>query len=146
EDGSYKFIEEYLEGFEVIRYDVQEVKNIFLTKKFSDDNTHLCFAGHIDVVPAGDGWSYDAFVPRIENDRIFGRGAQDMKSGVAAFITAVKDATYFKGRLSILLTSDEEGDAIDGTIKMLQHLKEINLLPQFCIVAEPTCDKILEIR
>lgn len=142
EDGSYKFIEEYLEGFEVVRYDVQEVKNIFLTKKFSDDNIHLCFAGHIDVVPAGDGWSYDAFVPRIENDRIFGRGAQDMKSGVAAFITAVKDAAYFKGRLSILLTSDEEGDAIDGTIKMLQHLKEINLLPQFCIVAEPTCDKI----
>lgn len=142
EDGSYKFIEEYLEGFEVVRYDVQEVKNIFLTKKFSDDDIHLCFAGHIDVVPAGDGWSYDAFIPRIENDRIFGRGAQDMKSGVAAFITAVKDAAYFKGRLSILLTSDEEGDAIDGTIKMLQHLKEINLLPQFCIVAEPTCDKI----
>ncbi len=142
EDGSYKFIEEYLEGFEVVRYDVQEVKNIFLTKKFSDDNIHLCFAGHIDVVPAGDGWSYDAFIPRIENDRIFGRGAQDMKSGVAAFITAVKDTKDFKGRLSILLTSDEEGDAIDGTIKMLQHLKEINLLPQFCIVAEPTCDKI----
>lgn len=142
EDGSYKFIEEYLEGFEVIRYNVEEVKNIFLTKKFNDDNIHLCFAGHIDVVPAGDGWNYDAFIPRIENDRIFGRGAQDMKSGVAAFITAVKDTKDFKGRLSILLTSDEEGDAIDGTIKMLQHLKEINLLPQFCIVAEPTCDKI----
>lgn len=142
EDGSYEFIEKYLDGFEVIRHDVNEVKNIFLTKKFSDDDTHLCFAGHIDVVPAGDGWDYDAFVPRIENNKIIGRGAQDMKSGVAAFITAVKDATYFKGRLSILLTSDEEGDATDGTVKMLQQLKEINLLPQFCIVAEPTCDKI----
>lgn len=142
EDGSYEFIEKYLDGFEVIHHDVNEVKNIFLTKKFSDDDIHLCFAGHVDVVPAGDGWDYDAFVPRVENNKIIGRGAQDMKSGVAAFITAVKDATYFKGRLSILLTSDEEGDAIDGTVKMLQHLKEINLLPQFCIVAEPTCDKI----
>lgn len=142
EDGSYEFIEKYLDGFEVVRHDINEVKNIFLTKKFSDDDIHLCFAGHIDVVPAGDGWDYDAFVPRVENNKIIGRGAQDMKSGVAAFITAVKDATYFKGRLSILLTSDEEGDAVHGTVEMLKHLKEINLLPQFCIVAEPTCDKI----
>ncbi len=142
EDGSYAFLQEYLDDFEVIHYDVNEVKNIFLTKKFSDDDTHLCFAGHIDVVPAGDGWSYDAFVPRIENARIYGRGAQDMKSGVAAFVTAVKDAAYFKGRLSVLLTSDEEGDAKYGTVEMLKHLKEKDLLPQYCIVAEPTCDKV----
>lgn len=142
EDGAYSFLEEYLDDFEVIRHDVNEVKNIFLTKKFSDDDIHLCFAGHIDVVPAGDGWNYDAFVPRIENARIYGRGAQDMKSGVAAFVAAVKDAKYFKGRLSILLTSDEEGDAKYGTIEMLKHLKEKGLLPQYCIVAEPTCDKV----
>ncbi|MDD5359210.1 MAG: succinyl-diaminopimelate desuccinylase [Sulfurovaceae bacterium] len=142
EDGSFEFIKEYLDGFEVICYDINEVKNIFLTKKFSADDTHLCFAGHIDVVPVGDGWSHDAFTPIVEKDRIFGRGAQDMKSGVAAFISAVKDTNDFKGRLSILLTSDEEGDAVYGTVEMLKHLKEINLLPQFCIVAEPTCDKI----
>jgi succinyl-diaminopimelate desuccinylase len=142
EDGAYEFIKDYLNDFEALDHDVGGVKNIFLTKKFSDDDIHLCFAGHIDVVPAGEGWSYDAFVPRIEEGRIFGRGAQDMKSGVSAFLAAVKDTNDFKGRLSILLTSDEEGEAKYGTVEMLRYLQNIDLLPQYCIVAEPTCDKI----
>ncbi len=141
DDGAYTFLESYLDDFEVIRYDVKEVKNIFFTKKFSDDALHLCFAGHIDVVPPGEGWDSNPFVPKIEQERIFGRGAQDMKSGVAAFMTAVKETKNFKGRLSILLTSDEEGDAKYGTIEMLKHLHKIDLLPNYCVVAEPTCSQ-----
>jgi len=139
--GSLKFIETYFEGFEVTYVNKEGVKNLFLTKKFSE-GPHLCFAGHVDVVPAGDGWDTDPFVPVIKEGKIYARGSQDMKSGVAAFVQAVKDVDHFEGRLSILLTSDEEGDAKYGTVIMLEHLKEIDLLPDYCIVAEPTCESV----
>jgi succinyl-diaminopimelate desuccinylase len=137
--GSLKFIEDYLDGYEVTYVNKEGVKNLFLTKKFSD-GPHLCFAGHVDVVPAGDGWETNPFVPVIKEGKIYARGAQDMKSGVAAFVQACREADHFEGRLSILLTSDEEGDATYGTQIMLEHLKEIDLLPESCIVAEPTCE------
>jgi succinyl-diaminopimelate desuccinylase len=137
--GSLKFIEEYLEGYELTYINKEGVKNLFLTKKFSS-GPHLCFAGHVDVVPAGDGWYSDPFVPLIKDGRIYARGTQDMKSGVAAFVQVLKECKHFDGRLSILLTSDEEGDAKYGTVIMLEHLKKIDLLPDYCIVAEPTCE------
>jgi succinyl-diaminopimelate desuccinylase len=135
------FIQDYLDDFEAIRVDRGGVKNLFLTKKFGKGE-HLCFAGHVDVVPAGDGWDSDPFVPKIEDKKIYARGAQDMKSGVAAFLYAIKETKEFNGRLSILLTSDEEGDAIYGTKIVLEELKKINLMPDYAIVAEPTCEKI----
>jgi len=138
--GSLKFIEEYLNGYEAIYVNEGGVKNLFLTKKFSEGE-HLCFAGHVDVVPAGGSWSTNPFVPVIKDGRVYARGTQDMKSGVASFVEVLKETEDFKGRLSILLTSDEEGDAEFGTVIMLKHLKKINLLPDFCIVAEPTCEK-----
>ena len=138
--GSLKYIETYLEGYEAIYYNKEGVKNLFLTKKFSDGE-HLCFAGHVDVVPAGSSWDTNPFVPVIKEGRIFARGTQDMKSGVAAFVQVLKETTDFQGRLSILLTSDEEGDAKYGTVVMLEHLKTLGLLPDYCIVAEPTCEK-----
>ncbi len=137
--GSLDFIAEYLSEYQAIRHDANGVKNLFLTKKFGEGE-HLCFAGHVDVVPPGEGWHSNPFVPRIEEGKIFARGAQDMKSGVAAFVQACKETTQFRGRLSLLLTSDEEGDALYGTQYMLAHLKEIGMLPQHCIVAEPTCE------
>ena len=137
--GSLKFIEEYLDGYEAIYVNKEGVKNLFLTKKFSE-GPHLCFAGHVDVVPAGDGWETNPFVPVIKEGNIYARGTQDMKSGVAAFMKVLKDTETFEGQLSILLTSDEEGDATYGTVIMLEHLKEIGLLPDYCIVAEPTCE------
>jgi len=139
--GSLKFIESYLEGYEAIYFNKGGVKNLFLTKKFSEGE-HLCFAGHVDVVPAGSSWKTNPFVPVIEKGRIYARGTQDMKSGVAAFVQVLKDTQNFEGRLSVLLTSDEEGDATYGTVIMLEHLKEIALLPDFCIVAEPTCETV----
>ena len=137
--GSLKYIESYLDGYEVIYFNKEGVKNLFLTKEFSKGE-HLCFAGHVDVVPAGSSWNTNPFVPLIKDSRIYARGTQDMKSGVAAFVQVLKKTDDFKGRLSILLTSDEEGDAEFGTVIMLEHLKELNLLPDYCVVAEPTCE------
>jgi len=134
-----EFIAAYLDGFEVIHLDREDVKNLFIYKKFSEGE-HLCFAGHVDVVPAGDGWKYDPYSATEEDGYIYGRGTQDMKSGVAAFTQAVKEAENFKGTLSLLLTSDEEGEAVNGTVKVLEYLKEHNLLPDVCVVAEPTCE------
>jgi len=137
--GSLEFIEDYLKDFESIWINEGGVKNLFLSKKFSDGD-HLCFAGHVDVVPAGDGWNSNPFIPKIEDGIIYARGTQDMKSGVASFVEAIKNSKNFQGTLSILLTSDEEGDATYGTQIMLKHLKKINFLPDYVIVAEPTCE------
>ncbi|MDD5405650.1 MAG: succinyl-diaminopimelate desuccinylase [Sulfurovaceae bacterium] len=141
DDGALSWIESYLSDYEALYHNKEGVKNLFLTKQFGKSDVHLCFAGHIDVVPAGDGWNSNPFVPMVENGMIYGRGTQDMKSGVAAFVQAAKDTKEFHGRLSLLLTSDEEGDATYGTQEMLRYLKSINLLPTHCIVAEPTCEK-----
>ena len=137
--GSLKFIEEYLDGYEAMYVNKEGVKNLFLSKKFGE-GPHLCFAGHVDVVPAGDGWDSNPFVPVIKEGNIYARGTQDMKSGLAAFVQACKDTEKFNGTLSILLTSDEEGDAKYGTVIMLEHLKEQGRLPDYCLVAEPTCE------
>lgn len=139
--GSLKFIEEYLDGYEATYINKEGVKNLFLTKKFSE-GPHLCFAGHVDVVPAGHGWDTNPFVPVVKEGKIYARGAQDMKPGVSAFVQALKEVNVFEGRLSLLLTSDEEGEAEFGTVIMLEHLKNINLLPDYCIVAEPTCETV----
>jgi succinyl-diaminopimelate desuccinylase len=139
DDGAFEFIAEYLDHFEHVRVDMEDTKNIFLYKKFSE-GPHLCFAGHIDVVPPGDGWQSDPFEPTLKEGKVYARGTQDMKSGVCAFLKACKEAKNFQGTLSILLTSDEEGDAIYGTIEVLKYLEEKSFLPDYCIVAEPTCE------
>ena len=140
--GIYGFIEEYLgKDWECIKLDIDDVTNRFYYKKFNKNKQHLCFAGHIDVVPTGEGWDCDPFKADIIDGVITARGSQDMKSGVAAFLYACKNAKDFDGTLSILLTSDEEGDAINGTVKVLEHLKDINFLPNSAIVAEPTCEQ-----
>lgn len=140
EAGSFGFIKSYLNDFEIIENEKEGVKNLFLYKRFGE-GPHICFAGHIDVVPAGGGWDSDPFVPTEANGLIYGRGAADMKGGVAAFLYALKHVGSFGGTLSTLLTSDEEGDALYGTVMMLEELKERGMLPDFCLVAEPTCEK-----
>ncbi len=139
--GLLTYIDNYLANFEATWINEGGVKNLFLTKKFGEGK-HLCFAGHVDVVPAGDGWDTNPFVPMIKDGYIYARGTQDMKSGLSAFIQAVRDMDDdFSGRLSLLLTSDEEGDGTYGTQIVLKHLKEIDLLPDYCIIAEPTCEE-----
>ena len=139
--GLLDFIEEYLEGFEAIRVDVADVKNLFIYKKFGEGE-HLCFAGHVDVVPAGSkGWDSNPYEAVEKDGYIYGRGAQDMKSGLAAFTQAVKETREFDGTLSLLLTSDEEGEGINGTIKVLEFLENNDMLPDAVVVAEPTCEE-----
>lgn len=139
--GILEFIENYLEGFTCIRIDVEGVKNLFAYRRFGEAK-HLCFAGHVDVVPSGDGWSSDPYVATEIDGYIYGRGAQDMKSGVSAFVQALKEANDFDGTLSLLLTSDEEGPAKFGTAEVLKYLNENNLLPDAVVVAEPTCETV----
>ena len=142
EAGTFALIRELLDDFEAVRYDDKGVQNLFLYKRFSE-GPHLCFAGHVDVVPAGEGWEHDPFEPVEKEGLIIARGTQDMKSGVAAFVQAVRDAKDFKGTLSILLTSDEEGPAKHGTLSVLKALKKEHFLPDFAVVAEPTCEHVM---
>lgn len=139
--GIFELIENYLDGFTSIRIDVEGVKNLFAYRCFGE-GAHLCFAGHVDVVPAGDGWSCDPYSATEIDGYIYGRGAQDMKSGVSAFVQALKEAKEYKGTISLLLTSDEEGPAKFGTVEVLKYLKEHDLLPDAVVVAEPTCETI----
>ena len=153
DDGAFDFIEEYLSDFDVIKLDIEDVKNRFFYKKFGDTNssnkTHLCFGGHIDVVPAGnlDEWICDPFTLTTKDNYIYGRGTQDMKSGVSAFMYALKSSMpqleqNFNGTISFLLTSDEEGDAKYGTIEVLKYLKDKDFLPDYAVIAEPTCEQV----
>ena len=139
DDGGLDFIEEYLEDFDSIKIYTDEAKAIFLYKKFSDGK-HLCFSGHIDVVPPGNGWETPPFEPTTKDGYIYARGAQDMKSGLASFIQAIKELKDFNGTLSIMITSDEEEDGI-GTQNMLSELKKRDFLPDYAVVAEPTCEE-----
>lgn len=137
--GLLDYIENYLPDFDAVRVDVEDVKNLFIYKKFGDGD-HLCFAGHVDVVPAGEGWNTNPYEAVEKDGFIYGRGTQDMKSGVAAFTQAVKEAKDFNGTLSLMLTSDEEGEATYGTVKILEFLENNAMLPDAVVVAEPTCE------
>lgn len=148
ECGIYAWIMEFLgDGFVWERMDCGEVKNLFAYKDFNPNSKnkkfHLCFAGHIDVVPADEGWESDPFAPLIKESYLYGRGAQDMKGGIACFLSALKNFHPIPCDLivSILLTSDEEGEAIYGTNFMLQELERRGFLPDFALVAEPTSEE-----
>ncbi len=97
-------------GFDVDRFVSGEVENLFATR--GGGGPHFGFAGHLDVVPAGEGWSGDPFVPEIRGGLLYGRGAVDMKGGIAAYVAAVAGAGDLPGTLSLLITGDEEGPAI----------------------------------
>ncbi len=141
DDGNIlQYIANCLPEFKAHIFERNGVKNLFLQRKFGD-GIHLCFAGHVDVVPAGNGWNSDPFIAKYENEYIIGRGTQDMKSGVASMVIALQETKNFNGTLSLLLTSDEEGDAKDGTIFVLEELAKIGNLPDFCLITEPTSEE-----
>ncbi len=107
---------------------------------------NFCFAGHTDVVPVGnrEGWTVDPFAAEVIGDKLFGRGATDMKGAIACFIAAVarflaKRKEGFEGSVSVLITGDEEGPAVNGTIKVLRWLAERGEQLDACLVGEPTC-------
>lgn len=115
-----------------------DVDNLYA--RLGTDRPHFCYAGHTDVVPTGtlDDWQHGPFEATIDDGILYGRGTSDMKGGIAAFVAAVSRLDHFNGSISLLITGDEEGPAINGTVKMLEWLKDHNELPDLCLVGEPT--------
>ena len=118
------------------------IKNLYA--RLGSNRPNICYAGHTDVVPPGNlkDWTIDPFKPKIKNKYLIGRGANDMKSSIACFISAVEKfletKSKFKGSISLLITGDEEGLAINGTKKVVDYLKKKKEKIDFCIVGEPT--------
>lgn len=143
EAGVFEVLERALRplGFSVTRMRFEgdgsyPVDNLFATRGTS--GKHLLFAGHTDVVPPGDGWAHDPFSATIADGLIFGRGAADMKSGIAAFVGALVAAGDVEGRISLAITNDEEQDSINGTEKLLQWARAQGHTFDFAIVGEPS--------
>ncbi|MDF2385827.1 succinyl-diaminopimelate desuccinylase [Nostoc ellipsosporum NOK] len=97
---------------------------------------HFAFAGHLDVVPPGQGWTSDAFTPEVRGDLLYGRGAIDMKGAIAAFVAAA--ARVPEGMVGLIITGDEEGPATYGTPRLIERMAERGLTPDMCLVGEPT--------
>lgn len=130
------------QGFQVERLIVGEppdgpVENLLATRG-SDDGPHFAFAGHLDVVPPGSGWSTDPFAPFVRGGLLHGRGAVDMKGAIAAFVAAASRIAGHPGRLTLILTGDEEGPATFGTVALIERMRERGLIPDSCLVGEPT--------
>ncbi|QDP18790.1 succinyl-diaminopimelate desuccinylase [Sphingomonas xanthus] len=99
---------------------------------------HFGFAGHLDVVPPGEGWANDPFNPRVEDGVLTGRGANDMKGAIAAFVAAVAAARHDRGTVSLLITGDEEGYATYGTPRIIDWLNQRGIRPDMILIGEPT--------
>lgn len=144
--GAMAVLEAALEplGFVCTRLRFGEIENLFARR--GTGAPHLCFAGHTDVVPPGDlaGWTADPFGAEVRDGVVYGRGATDMKGGVAAWIAAIALLpANMPGSLSLLITGDEEGPATDGTVKVLEWMQANGQIPDMCIVGEPTSKAVL---
>ncbi len=134
-------------GFKIERMRFGNVDNFYARR--GTTGPFLVFAGHTDVVPTGpvDKWHTPPFEPTIKDGMLYGRGAADMKTSCAAFITAIEEFVAakpdHKGSIGLLITSDEEGVAINGTVKVVEALKARNELIDYCIVGEPTSNKVV---
>jgi len=133
-------------GFAIERIDADGVSNLWARRSGNDAQGKLiCFAGHTDVVPTGplERWTSDPFAPEIRDGFLYGRGAADMKSSIAACVTAIERLLARRpasaDSLALLLTSDEEGDAVNGTVRVVEALKARGETIDYCIVGEPTC-------
>jgi len=147
--GVMKFLEKKLKklGFKTRILEFKErnfkpVKNLYA--RLGSKSPNFCYAGHLDVVPPGNlrDWTINPFRPSIKKGHLIGRGANDMKSSIAAFVSAVSfflsTNKKFNGSISLLITGDEEGDAINGTKKVVEYLKKKKERINFCLVGEPT--------
>ena len=130
-------------GFAVDRFTVGEapdgpVENLLATR--GDGPKHLAFAGHVDVVPAGEGWTGSPWSGEVRGGLLYGRGAVDMKGAVAAFVAAASrsDAQRDGGTLSLIITGDEEGPATYGTVALMERMAARGIVPDLCLVGEPT--------
>ena len=147
--GVMKFLEKKLKklGFKTKILEFKEkgfqpVKNLYA--RLGSKGPNFMFAGHVDIVPPGNikDWTINPFRPSVKNGHLIGRGANDMKSSIAAFVSAISTFLSknkkFSGSISLLITGDEEGDAVNGTKKVVDYLKKKREKINFCLVGEPT--------
>ena len=134
-------------GFEVTRFTRGEgatgtpeapVENLFAIRRGPAGSKHFAFAGHLDVVPPGGGWTSEAFDPEVRGDLLYGRGAVDMKGAIACMVDAVAEVPVEAGTISFVITGDEEGPALHGTRALIDFMREAGHQPDLCLVGEPT--------
>jgi succinyl-diaminopimelate desuccinylase len=134
-------------GFEVRRFtrgegedgsDQAPVENLYAVRQGPEGAKHFAFAGHVDVVPPGDGWTSAPFEPEVRGELLYGRGAVDMKGAIAAMVAAVADVPRETGTISFIITGDEEGPALHGTRALIEYMRENGIQPDLCLVGEPT--------
>ena len=138
DDGAQAILANHLAaiGFQVTHLPFGGTPNLFA--RIGTAAPHFCFAGHTDVVPPGAGWRHDPFGAVIEAGRLYGRGACDMKGAIAAFVAAAARHGPPAGSISLLITGDEEGPALDGTVRVLEWMAASGHIPDACLVGEPT--------
>jgi succinyl-diaminopimelate desuccinylase len=149
DQGCQELMIERLEaiGFDIHRLRFEDVDNFWARR--GNEGPMVVFAGHTDVVPTGpiDDWQHDPFAAQIVDDKLYGRGAADMKSSLAAFVTAIEDFVQahpqHKGSIGLLITSDEEGPSVNGTIKVVQWLQQQGINIDYCVVGEPSSENEL---
>jgi succinyl-diaminopimelate desuccinylase len=130
-------------GFEIHRFVAGDrpdgpVENLFATR--GSGGVHFGFAGHLDVVPPGEGWRGDPFTPEIRGGLLYGRGAVDMKGAIAAFVAACADIEQRQGRISLIITGDEEGPATYGTPAIMKWMAQRHIRPDMILIGEPTSE------
>ena len=134
-------------GFEVHRFTRGEgepgseeaaVENCFAIRRGPEGSRHFAFAGHLDVVPPGEGWASGAFAPEVRGDLLYGRGAVDMKGSIAAMVAAVAEIPPETGTISFVITGDEEGPALHGTRALIDYMRAASEIPDLILVGEPT--------
>ncbi len=118
------------------------VENLFAIRQGPEGSRHFGFAGHLDVVPPGEGWTSAAFAPEVRpspgGDLLYGRGAVDMKGSIAAMVAAMAEIPAEAGTVSFIITGDEEGPAIHGTVALIEHMRSVAAVPDLILVGEPT--------
>ncbi|MEE4315878.1 MAG: succinyl-diaminopimelate desuccinylase [Erythrobacter sp.] len=114
------------------------VENLFAIRQGPPGSRHFAFAGHLDVVPPGEGWASDPFEPQVRGELLHGRGAVDMKGAIAAMVAAVAEVPANAGTISFIITGDEEGPALHGTRALIDYMAAEGHQPDLCLVGEPT--------
>jgi succinyl-diaminopimelate desuccinylase len=130
-------------GFAVHRFSAGDapdgpVENLFAVRQGPPGSRHFAFAGHVDVVPPGEGWTSAPFAPERRGELLYGRGAVDMKGAIAAMVAAAAQVPADAGTVSFVITGDEEGPARFGTVSLIEHMRVAGHTPDLCLVGEPT--------
>jgi succinyl-diaminopimelate desuccinylase len=134
-------------GFDVHRFtrgdgpegsDEAPVENLFAIRRGPEGSKHFAFAGHLDVVPPGEGWASAPFQPEVRGELLYGRGAVDMKGAIACMVAAVAEVPADAGTISFIITGDEEGPALHGTRALIDYMQAEGIQPDLCLVGEPT--------